>query len=370
MNARVRTSIGALRAGVRTLHPGYFALVMATGIMSIAMRNQHAYAVSVVLLWITVAAYVTLLALTVWRLARFRAEVRSDLADPRRAFGFFTFVAGTEVLGTRLAVDAHRPIAFVLLALGWVACVLLGYAIPWTAVLGHARRPVLQDANGSWFIWVVASQSVAVLSAALEPAVTVGRRELALLAVFSWSVGVFLYAGTGVLVACRMLLYEFEPVDLTPPYWVAMGSTAITVVAGARIVQMAGAPMVDATKGLIAGASVVFWSFGSWLIPPLLAAGLWRHIVHKIPLRYEPTIWSIVFPLGMYSVSGSFLGQADHLPIARGIGDTESWVALAAWLVAFAAMLYHFARLHDTHKRERYEEAVHTGAAPEPDGSS
>jgi len=42
-------------------------------------------------------------------------------------------------------------------------------------------------------------------------------------------------------------------------------------------------------------------------------------------------LWSIVFPLGMYSVAGSFLGQADRLPIVRGIGDAESRVALAAW---------------------------------------
>ncbi|MGH6655206.1 MAG: tellurite resistance/C4-dicarboxylate transporter family protein [Actinocrinis sp.] len=319
---------------------------MATGIVSIAMRNQHAHAVSVALLWLAAAEYVALVALIVWRLTSFRAEMRADLADPRRAFGLFTFVAGTDVLGTRLAADAHHPIAFVLLAVGWLAWVVLGYAIPWTAVLGRAHRPVLQDANGTWFVWAVASQSVAVLSATLEPAVTLGRRELALLAVFSWSVGVFLYLGTGILVAARMLLYPLEPEDLTPPYWVAMGATAITVVAGARIVQMAGAPMVEATKGLVAGTSVLFWSFGSWLIPVLVAAGVWRHAVHKVPLRYEPPVWSIVFPLGMYGVSGSLLGQVDHLPIVRGIGDTESWFALAAWVAVFAAMLHHLTRLY------------------------
>jgi tellurite resistance protein TehA-like permease len=326
---------------MRTLHPGYFALVMATGIISLAMRNQRAYALSVLLLWLAGIEYAVLVALTAGRLARYRDRVAADLADPRRAFGLFTFVAGTDVFGTRLAVDAHHAAAFVLLAVGWAAWLVLGYVVPWTAVLGHARRPVLQDANGTWFVWVVASQSVAVLSAALEPAVATGRRELALLAVFSWSVGVFLYAGNGVLVAARMLLYPLEPEDLTPPYWVAMGATAITVVAGARIVQMADAPMVDATRGLIAGASVVFWVFGTWLIPPLVAAGVWRHVVHRVPLRYDPTLWSVVFPLGMYSVAGSYLGQADHLPIVRAVGDGESWVALAAWIVTFAAMLVH-----------------------------
>jgi tellurite resistance protein TehA-like permease len=252
-------------------------------------------------------------------------------------------VAGTDVLGSRLAIGAHQHTALALLAVGWVGWLVLGYVVPWTAVLSHARPPVLQDANGTWFIWVVASQSLAVLAAALEPSVGVGRRELALLAVFSWAVGIFLYAAVGIIVAARMLLYPLRPVDLTPPYWVAMGATAITVVAGARIVQMADAPMVEATRGLAAGTSVVFWAFGSWLIPALIAAGVWRHVVHRIPLRYEATLWSVVFPLGMYAVGAHYLGQADHLPIVKAIGADESWVALAAWLATFAAMLNHLA---------------------------
>ncbi len=331
-------------AGVEALHPGYFALVMATGIVSIAMRNHQAKVLSVVLLWLAALAYAVLVVLNVWRGIAFRGAVAADLADPRRAFGLFTFVAATDVLGTRLAVDAHHVAAFVLLGIGWMAWLVLGYLVPWTAVLGQARRPVLADANGTWFIWVVASQSVAVLAAVLEPAVGVGRRELALLAVFSWSVGVFLYAAAGIFVAARMLLYPLKPEDLTPPYWVAMGATAITVVAGARIVQMADAPMVEATRGLIAGTSVFFWAFGSWLVPPLIAAGIWRHLVHRVPLRYEAPLWSVIFPLGMYGVAGQYLGRADHLPIVEAVGADESWVALAAWALTFTAMLHHLAR--------------------------
>jgi tellurite resistance protein TehA-like permease len=193
-----------------------------------------------------------------------------------------------------------------------------------------------------------------VLAAALEPATTVGRRELALLAIFSWSVGVFLYAAAGVFVAARLMLYPLRPIDLTPPYWVAMGATAITVVAGARIVQMADAPMVDATRGLIAGTSVLFWAFGTWLIPVLIAAGIWRHWVHKVPFRYEATLWSIVFPLGMYGVGGHFLGEADTLPIVRSIGANESWIALAAWGLTFVGMFVHLVRTVLLPPRERH----------------
>jgi tellurite resistance protein TehA-like permease len=330
-----------VRDAVRTLNPGYFALVMATGILSIAMYHQHAYALFVALLWLTGVEFIVLLGLSAVRIVAFCSEFAKDLADPGRAFGLFTFVAAADVLGTRLAIDDHYTPAFTLLTVAWLTWLTLGYIVPWMAVLQTPLRPALQRANGTWFIWVVASQSVAVLAATLEPALGQGRRELALLAVFSWSVGVFLYGAVGVFVAARMLYYPLRPEDLTPPYWVAMGATAITVLAGARIVEMANAPMVAATRGLVAGTSVVFWAFGSWLLAPLVGAGIWRHVVHRVPLRYEAALWSVVFPLGMYGVGGDYLGQADRLPIVEHIGDVESWVALAVWVLTFLAMLHH-----------------------------
>jgi tellurite resistance protein TehA-like permease len=329
---------------VRTLDPGYFALVMATGIVSIGLRGLGVPALSAALLWLAAAGYVVLVVLHGWRLVAFPGRARGDLADPARGFGYFTFVAGTDVLGTRLALAGHHGTAAALLAAGGLVWLALGYLIPWAAALGRAARPVVAGANGAWFLWVVATQSVAVLAAAVEPAAGAGRRELALLAVSCWSVGACLYAAVGVLTAVRLLLYETRPADLTPAYWVAMGATAITVLAGARIDQMAAAPAVAATRGLIAGVSVVFWAFGTWLIPPLLAAGWWRHVTHRVPLRYDPSWWSVVFPLGMYGVATRALGDVDHLPLLAATGRHEMWVALAAWAATSLAMLAHLAR--------------------------
>jgi len=335
---------GRVRAAVRTLNPGYLALVMATGIVSTSMSKHGAAVVSEVLLWIAAACYVVLIMLYAWRLAAYRAEVSADARDPGRSFGFFTLVAGTEVIGARLAADGQHLAAFGLLAFGCLAWLVLVYVIPWLATLGGQREPVLASVNGTWFIWAVATQSVAVLSATLEPTVQTGRAALAFLAVFCWSVGIFLYGAVAVFLAARMLHFGLSPHDVTPPYWVSMGATAITVVAGAEIVKMASAPAVDATRHLVAGASVLFWAFGTWLFPALVAAGVWRHIVHRVPLRYEAALWAIIFPLGMYSVAGYALDADDHLPIARVIGEVEGWFALAAWAVTFAAMLAHLYR--------------------------
>ena len=303
-----------LRNAVEGLTPGYFALVMATGIISVGLELEGWHTLSVGLLLVCVAAFGVLLALTCWRFVSFRRATVDDFLDPGRAFGFFTFVAGTNVLGVRLGMAGVPEVTAVLLVLSGVAWLVLGYVVPWTAVLGHEERPVVAYANGTWFIWVVASQSVAVAAATVEPTFDPARRELALVAVVSWSVGVFLYAAAGVLVTMRLTLYPFGPQELTPPYWVSMGALAITVLAGARIVEMADAPMVVATRGLIAGLAVMFWAFATWLIPVLVAAGWWRHAVRRVPLRYEATMWSIIFPLGMYAVAGIYLGRADRLP--------------------------------------------------------
>jgi tellurite resistance protein TehA-like permease len=334
-----QTSPGRVGGLVEKLTPGYFALVMASGIISIGLNLSGFRAPSIALLVVCIVSYMVLVVLNVWRFVGHRPAMIDDFRDPKRAFGFFTFVAGTNVLGTRIAAEGWHSATAWLLTVSFLVWLVLGYVIPWSAVLGRSERPVVALANGTWFIWVVASQSVAVSAATLEIVFRDAKQYLAILAVFSWSVGVFLYAASAIIVSLRIMLYDLDPKDFDPPYWVSMGAVAITVVAGARIVEMDSAPMVDATRGLIAGLSVVFWAFATWLIPVLVAAGVWRHFVRNVPLVYVPTLWSMIFPLGMYAVAGIYLGRADRLPIVEAIGSSWLWVAVTAWVVVFVAMV-------------------------------
>ena len=328
-----------LRTRVEPLTPGYFALVMASGIVSVGLSLGGFEVLSNILFAIGVISFVVLLVLNALRFGLARHAMAEDFHDPKRAFGFFTFVAATNVLGVRAAAEGWLNVTGALLLVGGLSWFVLGYVVPWSAVLGREERPVLTSANGTWFIWVVASQSVAVSAATLERSMSGQGHGLAVLAVLAWSVGVFTYGASAVFVSLRMMLYRLEPEDFDPPYWVSMGAIAITVVAGAAIVDMKATPMVEAVRGLIAGLSVVFWCIATWLIPVLTAAGWWRHRVRGVPLRYLPTLWSIIFPLGMYAVASISLGRADSLPIVESIGDWWLWVAVAAYVVVFIAML-------------------------------
>ena len=62
-------------------------------------------------------------------------------------------------------------------------------------------------------------------------------------------------------------------------------------------------------------------------------------MLFRSPLTYEATLWSMVFPLGMYAVAGIYLGRADKLPIVELIGRMELWLALAVWAIVFVAMI-------------------------------
>ena len=320
-------------AGFRDLDPGYFGLVMATGIVSRAVFLDGARLLAAVLLAVTAAAYVILVAASCWRFSRYRREFLADAADPARAFAFFTFVAGSNVLAADLAADHLAGITAGLLLVGGLAWLLLGYGIPGTLITRRGAEPALAGANGTWFLWVVGTQSIAVAATALP-----ASAALTALAVACWSIGTVLYLIIATLVLAALLLFSARPADITPSYWVFMGATAISVLAGAQILRLPADPLIAASRPVIAGLSVAAWAFGSWLIPPLVAAGVWRHLIHHVRLRYEPGLWSIVFPVGMYGVASHALGTVTGVSWLVALGRDGAWVALAAWAAVAAGM--------------------------------
>src|SRR5215469_5867575 len=140
----------ALAAGIRDLNPGYFALVMATGIVSRAVRSDGSARLSGILLGLTIAFYAILVVAYGWRLADYRRESLADAVNPRKAFAFFTFVAASDVLGSRLAADGHSGATVALLIVAGLAWLLLNQ-VPLMLITRHGAQPVLSSVNGTWF---------------------------------------------------------------------------------------------------------------------------------------------------------------------------------------------------------------------------
>ena len=279
------------------------------------------------------------------RLVLFRSSVAADIQAPDRVFGFFTIVAGIDVLGARLAAAGHPLVTAILAGLAAAVWLVLTYGVPASLLLTRNRDSVLGGVNGAWLLWVVGTQSLSVTASTLVPAWPSQSGLLAPAAVGLWSVGLVLYLLLVSLILLRWLTVPMTPETLGPPYWILMGATAITVLAGARILGLpAGLPVTRATAGFVEGFSFVLWAFGTWWIPLLIVLGLWRHVRRHWPLTYEPTLWSVVFPLGMYSVATLSFGKAARLGFMDPLARFMLWVAVAAWVLVAAAFVARLAR--------------------------
>jgi tellurite resistance protein TehA-like permease len=343
----------ATTAALADLPPASFALVMATGIVSIAARLQGWQTLPNVLFAFNVAAWIGLCVLTALRLARHRDRMLQDLRDHLRGPGFFTAVAGTAVLGSQFAIfEVSLGAALVLAAAAVALWFVLTYAIFAALTLKEDKPPLDKGINGGWLLAVVATQSLAVLAALLAGRLPQPwRLELNFFALSMWLWGGMLYTWMMSLIFYRYTFFRLAPDDLTPPYWINMGAMAISTLAGAQLIANApDAPFLVALVPFLKGFTVLYWATGTWWIPMLLVLGVWRYVVKRFPVRYNALYWGAVFPLGMYSAATHRMAQVLQLDFLGGIAPVFLVVALAAWAAAFAGLVRQLLRQNIFHR--------------------
>ncbi|HYX62653.1 MAG TPA: tellurite resistance/C4-dicarboxylate transporter family protein [Burkholderiales bacterium] len=336
-----------LRGAVQALSPAYFALAMATGIVSLAAHMLGMAVLSRALFVANIVAYGCLWLLNLLRIVWFPREIAQDLADHARGPGFFTWVAASAVLGSQFVVMApDLALAHALWALALVLWIVLTYTVL-AAFTVKAKKPPLEEGiSGAWLLAVVATQSVAVLSADLAPHSSQPYHiELNFLALSLWLWGGMLYIWMISLIFYRYAFFRFLPGDLSPPYWINMGAMAISTLAGSLlIVNAPDAPFLGALLPFIKGFTVLYWATGTWWIPMLLVLGFWRYVWKRFPLRYSPLYWGAVFPLGMYSACTFEMAHAMKLSFLEPVPRYFLYVALAAWAATFIGLARSLAR--------------------------
>jgi len=331
-----------LRHATQHLSPAYFALVMATGIVSVDAHLLGMPRVAAALFWLNIVAYLIIWLLTALRAVWFPAAFWRDLVDHQVGPGFFTSIAASGVLGSQFVLlESNYAIASLLWVLALMLWVGLTYGVLAAFTIKDNKPALDRGISGTWLLALVATQSVAVLSAYF--AAHWGgpyRLELNFLALSMWLWGGMLYIWIISLIFYRYTFFRLQAEDLSPPYWINMGAMAISTLAGALlIVNVPDAPFLASLAPFVKGFTVLYWATGTWWIPMLVVLIVWRHLYARFPLQYEPSYWGAVFPIGMY-VAGTFeMAHALNLEFVYPILPYLGYVALAVWAIVFAGLV-------------------------------
>jgi tellurite resistance protein TehA-like permease len=317
------------------------AMVMATGIVSLALSRDGRPTLAHILLAVAALQWIALGVVLGLRFARRQTSV----ARPVRSPGALTAVAGTAVLGTGLT------------GIGWVwpGIVLLASSLAlWVALIGQTLAGYRPPATGISLMVTVATESLAVLSAAIA------THEHA-----RWLVPASLVPLVFGLVLYCWVIAGFDFAELTRgsgDQWVAGGALAISAFATGRIALAAhDLDALGDVPGPLRSAAIALWVLAIlWLAPLLVGEAL------RPRPRYHPARWSTVFPLGMYAACSFDVGTLAPAPAVLTFARVWTWIALAAWTAVSAGILRRGLALCARRDRGR----PHAGPGERPIGSS
>lgn len=304
----------ALRGTIAAVPPGAGAVVMGTGVVSVALLLANFKLLSRILLVVCACVWIALALLVVGRAVGSRSRFHAEACSPAAMTG----VAGTAVLGARLVTLGWDWAGQGLLVIAFIFWV--GLLAP---VLLHWKRPTV----GTSFVMTVATQSLAVLAALLA------TREHA-----GWLVDAALVGLVLGLLFYAFVLASFDFRQLSVGYgdhWIAGGALAISTLAAARLAVAAqGLQTFAGLSSVLETASLVLWALTILWLPALLVfEGL------RLRLGYETRRWGTVFPFGMYAACSFVVGSAAGVAAITTFADIWVWVAFAVWLVVFIAMI-------------------------------
>jgi tellurite resistance protein TehA-like permease len=290
------------------------AVVMATGVLALALRLDGRHTFSSVVLGLAAAVWAGLAAVLVARAVTDPGRLGRELGELRA----LTLAAGSGVLGSGLALAGWRAAAIGLFVVG---------AGLWVTVLARLAARPPADRNGFWFLPAVATQAVANLSAIL--AIEEEAHWLAHLALALVILGLILY-----LVGLRRFpLRQLR--DGGGEIWIAGGALAICAMACGDLVRAIDTlGVMPGARDAVAGLDLAVWIAAMAWLPVLVAAEVrWPRP------GYTSARWATAFPVGMYAACSFLTGAALE---AGGIADFARvwvWVALAVWAVTAAGLI-------------------------------
>lgn len=331
---------------IKTLLPTYFALVMATGIVSIALHLLGFATFGRGLFWLNTGFFVVLFVSLLIRIFFYLSFVLSDLKSYQKGPGFFTFVAAAGILANQIALFYElNQWVLALFFMALIAWILITYAFFYFITVTENKQGLEQGISGTWLIIIVATQALSTLFTLVADHPFFSHDIFLFISLCLFFIGALLYLYIMSLIVYRLSFFELRANELGAPYWINMGATAITTLAGSLLILKSDEmPLLREILPFTKAFTLFYWAGGTWWIPLLLILGAWRHLKMRVPVPsslsgYHPSYWGMVFPLGMYTVCTYRLSQALALDFLKSIPQYFIYLAVFAWFAVFIGFI-------------------------------
>jgi C4-dicarboxylate transporter/malic acid transport protein len=305
----------SFREIVRDFNPAWFAAVMGTAVVPLAISFVEASwvdLVAAVFIVLSVILFVVILVPWTLRLFLFPDAVRHDLHHPIAASFFPTMPIAVMVIALDFlkypdllfSSSTSENVAFWLWLVGAVGIYVAGFVV--LPRIYQSDTIELSHANFGWFIPPVANLLIPV--GGLELArVFPDRFEVTfLLSMVSLGIGLVLFVYVGALVYQRYVLEALPPNRFAATSFIAMAPTAIISVALFKLMQLfeAGTPLdlsTEAVKAFSVLGILVSWGFSAWAF--VMAVVIVLSYLRNLGLPYALSWWAYTFPVGALAVS-------------------------------------------------------------------
>lgn len=336
---------------IRTFAPGWFASVMGTAVMVVAIfvfQDAAPFAKAGQLFFLALSLLMLIAIYIPWimRWILHFKQTWQDLTHPVSAAFFPTMPISLIIWG--IAFEKAGPIfmseetILPILQVLWFTGTA-GIAFFAIIILGlRFLKPELkwQVANLGWLIPPVSALIVPVLGNSLATSyagTTLGDFNLIVSLIFL-GMGSVLFLFVMGAVFSRYLFHDLLPAHLAPTIWIGIAPTAILTIIVIKMVKPIGLYFNISTEaaqilGVLAKiAGISLWGFAFfWLILAILIT--WGHH-RKVALPFAMSWWAFTFPLGAFIVSTGVIYQAFHVAFFQWIGLT----ALAGFAVIWVGV--------------------------------
>ncbi|GAB3349205.1 tellurite resistance/C4-dicarboxylate transporter family protein [Arachidicoccus ginsenosidivorans] len=321
-----------------------FAMVMATGIIAIAALLEGYSWLAWSLFVIDVLLFVLLLIFMLQRLLFQWPTFIKDFKSYEKGPGVFTFVVAMCMIGNEVILfNNWIGLGKIILTFAVIFWLIINYGFFFYVTTTNHKKNLKEGISGSWLLTVVSIQAIAVLTIYSAPS----SEAAMFVATCLFFTGCVFYLYLMSLIVYRISFFELHAKDLGAAYWINMGATAITTLAGSLLLLNGKEfHLIAALLPFIKGLTLLFWSAGTWWIPLLIMLGIWRHGVRKVkpPISssgYSPTYWAFVFPLGMYTACTFRLSETLDLTFLKVIPKYFIFFAIITWTAVMIGFISH-----------------------------